>query len=452
MQKIYPVQKQHLKDLPQTPGVYIYFNKLNIPIYVGKARNLKNRVSSYFSSQVIGPKTSKMMQEAQMLKVLTVGSEFEALLLEAQFIRTYKPKYNTASKDDKTPCYIAITQEKYPRVLITRKSNLNKGFVVKNVGYKQIFGPFQSAHRTRQLLRVLRRIFPFCQQRLAKKPCLYSQMGLCEPCPSYIERLDLNDPAKKELKSQYLKNIRKIRSVLSGKIKTLQRQIEKEMALYTRAQKYEEAQKIKQQIDGLNWLRRPIFSADEYIDNPNLVEDVRKSELDSLLSLLAPQLNIKLIRRIECFDVSHLAGSEPTASMVTLTNGQPDKKHYRHFKIRSAKKADDIAAMQEVVSRRVKHFEDWGKPDLVIIDGGKGQLGAAVEFFKKESIPVVGLEKKTESLVIKRAEGFMRLRVPEGPALHIVQRARDEAHRFARRLHHKRLAKALLATYDKPIN
>ena len=155
-------------------------------------------------------------------------------------------------------------------------------------------------------------------------------------------------------------------------------------------------------------------------------------------------MDIGEIRRIECYDVAHLQGSEPTASMVTFVDGEPEKNLYRQFKIRQKKGNDDVASLKEVAQRRLKHLSDWGVPDLIIVDGGKGQVGVFHEIFQEHNIPVVGLAKRFESVVIPREDEFIVRKVPKGNALNLVKRLRDEAHRFARRYHHKLLTKMLI--------
>jgi excinuclease ABC subunit C len=424
---------------PDSAGVYVFF-KDDYPIYIGKAINLKRRVSSYFDLDLEG-KTASMVNEAQELSYIQVGSELEALLLEAKLIRSYMPKYNVAAKDDKHPLYIQITAELYPRVITARKIAERE----KNIAF---YGPFPSSRNVRSVLRMLRRIFPYSDHKLGKRGCLYSHIGLCDPCPNIIEmagdKLQMSN-----LRNQYLKNIKHIRSILDGNITKVRGNLVKEMEELSQNQDFEKAGLIRDQIQKLEYITRPQMPTEFYMQNPNLYEDIRKKEALQLSAVLKKfNISIPKIERIECFDVAHLAGTSPTASMVTFIKGEPDKNFYRHFRIRQIKSQDDYASMKEVISRRKNHLKDWGKPDLIIVDGGKGQVSVFLRELEGENIPVVGLAKRFETLVIPvKTYGTTALkeyRFPKGAALNLVERIRDEAHRFARAYHHKLISRNLI--------
>lgn len=414
------MDKKIVKSLPESPGVYL-FKIGEAPIYIGKAINLKRRVGSYFDND-LEPKTQAMVSEAENLDYIEVGSELEALLLEAKLIRSYMPKYNSASKDDKHPLYIKITKEEYPRVITVRKND--------DIPTLAIFGPFPSSTIVYSVLRMLRRIFPFSDHKLGKRACIYSHMGLCFPCPNTI--------ATKEDEREYFKNIKSIKAILSGRIETVQKQLKADMKQFSDNENFEEANKVLDQIQRLDYITQSRIPTESYLANPNLNEDIRVRELTQLKNILnAHFVNIATLQRIECYDIAHLAGSSPTASMVTFVNGEPDKSLYRHFRIKNAKGGDDYEALSEVAKRRKKYFDSWGKPDLIIVDGGKGQ----VEAFRKEiaSIPIVGIAKRLETLIVNKEQ--IRL---NGSALNLVARIRDEAHRFARVYHHKLVTKNML--------
>lgn len=375
------------------------------------------------------PKTAKMISEANFISFIQVTSELEALLLEARLIRKYMPHYNIAAKDDKHPLYIRITKEKYPRIVTARKIDEKE----KNLAF---YGPFPSSRSVYSVLRMLRRIFPYSDHKLGKRGCLYSHIGLCSPCPNNIE--NTNETAlKADLYKKYRTNIRKIKSILDGKIDIVAKDLEKEMSASSKAQNYEEAAAIRNQIEHLEYVTRPQMPTDFYMQNPNLYSDQRETELRQLLRILSEN-NIKIenLKRIECFDIAHLAGVNATASMVTFTDAEADKKEYRHFKIRKAKGGDDYDSMREVGRRRMNHLEDWGKPDLIIVDGGRGQVSAFSEVVT--GIPVVGIAKHPDRLII----GEQKIRLTGSP-LNLVSRMRDEAHRFARRYHHKLVSREL---------
>jgi len=431
------LSKSEIKKIPEAPGVYIFLKEKRA-VYIGKAISLKHRILSYFSIH-IGPKTRRMLQEADSLTYIKVSSELEALLVEAELIRHEQPQYNTASKDDKHPLYIKITKEEYPRVITARKADVR-------VGAKAFFGPFPSTNNVRSVLKMLRTVIPFSDHKLGKKPCIYSQMGLCNPCPSLIETPGTEN--KGELRKIYKKNIRMLLGILSGRSKNVLNSLYKEMEKYSKEQKYEEASEIKKKIERLEYITQPIMSASSFIQNPNLSQDIFADEAKKLRMLLSKYIKVEPINRIECFDVAHLSGTQQTASMVTFIKGEPEKALYRHFRIKSAKKADDIASLKEVAQRRFKALETWGKPDLIIVDGGKGQVSVFSEIFSKKGIAVVGLAKRMESLVIPIPRGvmanFVEVRV-KPPALNLLQRLRNEAHRFARRYHHFLLQKNLIS-------
>lgn len=425
------------KGVPETPGVYVFF-KNKTPIYIGKAINLKRRVSSYFDID-LEVKTAKMVSESNYLSFIKVDSELESLLLEARLIRKYMPHYNVAAKDDKHPLYIVITKEKYPRILSVRKLIANSYSLIAS------YGPFPSTRNVFSVLRMLRRIFPYSDHKLGKRKCIYSHIGLCNPCPNTIEQ----SAEYKVHRQKYLSNIRNIKSILEGKINIVKKGLEKEMNSSSQIENFEEAIAIRNQIERLEYITRPQIPTDYFMQNPNLYEDVRAKELSELKKLLTGVPPVKELHRIECFDIAHLAGTNPTASMVTFIEGTADKTFYRHFKIRKAKGGDDYESMREVAKRRANHFEiptssirpgsglrrsQWGKPDLIIVDGGKGQVAA----FSSEiqGIPVVGIAKHPDRLII----GEEKIKL-QGATLQLVKRMRDEAHRFARRYHHKLVSK-----------
>lgn len=436
--KKYRVSRQLPKLLPEEAGVYIFWSE-NSAIYIGKAKNLKNRVGSYFNLK-LSLKTGQMVRESDSLSFIKVASELESLLLEAYLIRTVQPKYNFQAKDDKHPLYIKITDEKYPRVLTARKEVLLE---TNNA----VFGPFPSSANVKLVLKMIRKIFPFSTHRDLKRPCIESHIGLCNPCPSIIESAK-DEVLKAELTKDYKRNIRMIKRVLARQINIVHDSLQKEMNFYARAEMFEKATEVRNKIQRLEYINQPIIPKEYFLQNPDLLEDLRKKELNSLQELLKPFLNLEGTSRIECFDVAHLAGVNQTASMVTFINGSAEKAFYRHFRINQSKRADDVASMKEVITRRIKHLRDWGEPDLIIVDGGKTQSKVFFEKLEKLEIPVVGLAKRFETLVIpQRIDGkieYNEVRVPEGPTLNLVQRIRNEAHRFARRYHHKLITKSLI--------
>jgi len=453
----YPFKKSSLKILPQKPGVYIYRSGKGKVIYVGKAINIKKRVESYFQNN-LGIKTKALCNDCRYISTIAVGSEVEALLLEARLIKKFKPFYNSAQKDDKNPLYIRITNEKYPRVLTARKYEEDI-----NSGKKDILfiGPFPSSGNVKSVLHLLRRIIPFSQHKLGKRACIYKQMGLCNPCPNEIDRL-INLKTKKLKKVEYRKNINYTKAILLGKFSFVQNSLERLMRKYSKDENFEMAAILRNQIIKLNYITAPVTPVKYYLKNPNLIEDIRSSEIEDLRLFISRYIKIdNELSRIECFDVAHLTGINPTASMVTFIDGEEDKTLYRHFKISlpagkagQKKGQSDTDSMREVAKRRVKYLSSWGIPDLIIVDGGKAQVAAFVKVFSEYRIHIVGLSKRFETLVIPlrshpeviSGSRYLERVIPNGPSRNLVQRIRDESHRFARRYHHKLLRKDLIPT------
>lgn len=364
---------------------------------MGKAKNLRHRVRSYFQPPTrLGPKTATLVEQIATVEHVEVQSEIEALLLESRLIKKWLPPYNVAGRDDKSPYYIHITTEPWPQPLVTHQPQ------------KAIAGPFLSGRTAKSILRQLRRVAPYHSE----SPCFYRHLGLCRPCP--------DDPATSRL--DYLMNISRLRQLLRGRFKPVMRQTIKALDFETAAYLH-------------HLLQRPI-SADEYLTNPNLAADRRHEAINSLHEALIqyhPQGEL-WPQRIEMYDVAHLSGTAATAAMTVAVDGEISSRHFRHFTIRTKNTPDDVAMMKEVLTRRLKRT-DWPKPDLIVLDGGKSQLSAADGADGIGSHPVIALAKKEE--VIHTSDG-REIRLPRRhPGLQLLQQLRDEAHRFARRLHHK---------------
>jgi excinuclease ABC subunit C len=435
----FPITRSSFSSLPEQAGVYVFL-KHSRPLYVGKAINLRARLKSYLVTGV-GDKTKAMLGQAEEVTYLLVENELEALLLEADMIRGLQPPYNTISKDDKHPLYIKITKELYPRVVTARKIDDDKNTLA-------FFGPFPSTFNVRSVLRHLRRIIPFSDHKIGRRKCIYAHIGLCNPCPSVIE--SLKDSSEKDhLGRQYKKNIRLLINILSRRSDKVLKDLKRTMAQLSKSEKFEEAAAVREKVRRLEYIIQPTTSTDSFLENPNLLEDIREEELLALRNLLLGNISLSgKIRRIECYDVAHLAGTYPTASMVTFIDGVPEKTLYRHYRIRQKKAQDDISSMREVARRRLKTIKLWGAADLVVVDGGKTQSRVFFEAFSKAKIPIIGLAKKLETLIIPKEENgvitYVSIR-PGGPALNLLQRLRDEAHRFARRYHHHLLKKNLVS-------
>lgn len=419
-------------QLPKRPGVYIFQDKDGGILYVGKAIDLYHRVASYFSGQTDNPKTAALIEKIANCETVEVLSEIEALILEANLIKKYLPPFNIRLTDDKDYLYIKVTNEFFPRILTARKTELQDAV--------EYFGPFPSSMAVRSTLKKLRRVFPWCahppkigpsgksEKSQIGRPCFYYHLGLCPgPCGGKIGQ------------KEYLKIMKRFSQFMHGKKEELLEGLQKEMTQYAQKREFERAEAIKKIIAGINYLSQS-NRAEVYLANPNFVESQNRIAVNQL------QQDLELARlpeRIECFDISNIQGQYAVGSLVVLTSGEIDKKWYRRFKIRLENKPDDVAMIREIISRRVKH-DEWPTPDLILIDGGKGQIMAANEEISRVgwNIPIFGLAKRMESLysvdkkVYKLSKSSLSLR--------LLQKIRDEAHRFAITYHRKIRNQSLL--------
>jgi len=497
-------------SLPNNPGCYLFKNSKDNVIYVGKAKNLKKRIRNYFKNNEFDSKTQTLLRYADSLDFVVTDSEEEALILENTLIKKYQPKYNIKLKDAKSPSYLLLTKEEYPRLIIDRWKR-GKGI---------FFGPFLSAQERDYVLFFLRRTFLIrtCK-KLLKKPCLRYHINLCDaPCINLISKNDYNI------------KIEKIKMVLNGKAKQLLIKLKTEMKKYSDEQNYEKALKLRNETlaiehlsqrqkmqrekkyneDIINYIikgdkvylmlfniyKGTLHNKNEYEFNYNddfleefiiqyysdspipkevivpekLSDSIeifltnkkesqvrvikpQKGEKKHLLDLVLKNIEITfftdvkkvdLLKNklnlqerpnvIECFDISHLTGTSTVGSMVQFRNGKPDKNNYRRFKIRSVEGIDDTAAIGEVVRRRYKRLkeEDSEFPDLIIIDGGRGQLNFAIQELNKLNlkIPIISIAKQFEEIYIPGSLKPLRLQKKD-KALQFIQEIRDEAHRFA---------------------
>ena len=541
--------KQTLAIIPELSGSYQYFDKDGEIIYVGKAKNLKKRVYSYFNKNHDSPKLRVMVPQIAKIQFIVTDSEVEALILESHLIKKHKPKYNVLLKDDKKFPYFVITEEEYPRIIVARKSNKNK---IKG----KYFGPYTDSRAMYSTLDLIKKLFPLKQCKNPKfkdRPCLYYHIGRCmAPCQRMISPDD------------YKNILKNVELFLTGKQKELVDALKKEMEKYAAAEEFEKAaryrdswmdvqktmehQKVVFENTSINqdiiavynesnlfvvsllqirqgrltdkkdfefsntegnlsnesevlttFLKEYYTMASEF-DIPNTVviprlldkEDIelyakwlettaskkvkitdtptkRNLELLNLAqknakfyfekvklqklteiqrdynevgSYIQEKLGLsKFPYVVECFDISHIQGTNTVASMVTFENGLPKKSRYRKFKVKSTEsKPDDFKSLQEVVERRYfgKLTESIPMPDLIIIDGGKGQLSSVMEIFETHNFhpDVVSLAKRLEE-VFKPHESNPVVFPINSPALYFFQRIRDEAHRFAITFHRK---------------
>ena len=530
--------KNALAVLPEKPGVYLMHDASGKVIYVGKAVVLKNRVRSYFRNLASHtPKVKAMVAKIAEIETIVTSSEVEALILECNLIKKYRPRYNISLKDDKTYPYLKVTmQEDFPRLYVTRRQ-LRDG--------ARYYGPYADAGAMHATVKLLRSMFPMrtCRKMNVDRPCLNYHIKRClAPCAGYISKAD------------YHKMIKSVCMVLDGRTTELERDLKQQMQEAADNYAFEEAARLRDQLQAVARLneaqkavtnnggdmdifglgqdmtglcvqlffvrkgkligRDNFFMPDggdtpqevmtafvkQYYNEatfipkevvlPYLPEEDEKQLIETWLAdkaqrrveLLLPQRGVKKdllklanenavkllnerlrkgslslkndlqaaeelqqalglehpLERMDCFDISHTQGSETVASMVVFRNGTSSKKDYRRYKIVSAEgKPDDFKSMQEVVYRRYRDYEDL--PSLVVIDGGKGQLSSALEVIRGlglDDLPVVGLAKREEEIFKPhQSESIMLDR--DGAALHLIQRIRDEAHRFAITYHRK---------------
>ncbi len=368
--------KSKLANLPTEPGVYFFKNDQKKIIYIGKAAVLKNRVSSYFqASTVHSPKNQLLLTQISDVDWITVGSEVEALFLESEFIKRYKPQFNIELKDDKQFIFIKVTTaEQFPVVSYIRRP------LDDNATY---FGPFTSSDAVRRAMKMLRRAFPYVtHETLPARACLQFHLGLC-PGPEIAAITS----------TEYRRNIKQLMMYLRGQQAKLIQQLEKNMLVASKRKNYEAAGKSRDQLRDLKALSLQMIFGDKE------AFDLSK---DQALVGLADRLGIPVPRRIEGYDISHLQGTDNVASMVVFTDGVPNRDQYRKFKMKLAGN-DDFAHMREVILRRFSKLadRDWPKPDLILIDGGKGQLMAALDAMEEKgiNIPTIGLAKREEEII-----------------------------------------------------
>ncbi len=538
--------RQHIQLLPDSPGVYRFYNFENVLIYVGKAKSIRKRVSSYFNKiEGVNRKTLRLVSEIERIEYTVSGTEFDALLLENNLIKQNQPKYNILLKDDKTFPYICILKESFPRVIYTRKYLPEQG---------EYFGPYSSVVAMKNILELARKLYTIrtCHLQLTPhnieqkkfKVCLEFHIGNCKgPCEGLQNEAD------------YLKDIDQIRSILKGQVSIVEKYFSGQMNVAASAMQFEKAQFFKEKLDYLerfqtkslvvnrditdvdvitlissaeysyiNYmviregaiiysksmeLKKKLEETDDELVSLALLEmqeqsrsgnrtvysnipinllpegteniipkigDKRKLVLLSQKNAMELQRERELLRAekkskknevlgilqkdmqlptlpdvIECFDNSNFQGTTPVASMVRFVNGKPDKKGYRHFNIKTVEGPNDFASMKEIVYRRYFRLvhEDLPLPDLILIDGGKGQLSSACEALKEldlyGKIPIAGIAKKLEEIYYP--EDSLPLMINKrSPGLKLLQFVRDEAHRFAITFHRQKRSKTFLKT------
>ncbi|PIS05255.1 MAG: excinuclease ABC subunit C [Candidatus Buchananbacteria bacterium CG10_big_fil_rev_8_21_14_0_10_42_9] len=507
-----PKLKTQLTNLPHQPGCYLYYNSAGKLLYIGKAKDIKKRVASYFTKNIHDPKTEKLISEIAKVDYIVTDNELEAYLLENKLIKKRQPVYNIMLKDDKTYAYIEITKEKFPRLVTTRTKSPDK----------KLFGPYPSGYSRQHVLRLANSLFKLrvCK-KLPKRPCLLYHINQCSaPCINNISE------------GEYVRNVTLAEMLLKGDIKPLTKKLEFEMDKFSKRQEYEIAKLKRDQMRALQSLatqqrvdlkkrydqnvinyvataKQTIFGVfrinkgvitgkqefvfkkelalledfiTRYYETHDIPEEIiiperfenqklvaayltkakgkkvsftvpqrgdkvklldlvktniltKEKEEESALFELRQKLKLENVpRTIECFDISNLGETNKVGSMVYFKDGKPDKSNYRRFKIRTVEGQSDYDSMREVVLRRYLRLVKENKtlPDLVIVDGGKPQMSAALSAFREIGIqlPLIGLAKKHEEVYTTYTQYPFRFS-RRTDALKLLQHIRDEAHRFA---------------------
>jgi len=400
---------------PDSPGVYMMKDASGRIIYIGKAKSLRKRIQSYFTRS-LDTKTQVLVSKIADINYQLTPSEAQAQILEASLIKLHQPQYNIDLKDDKSFPWVRITQEAYPIVGICRRKRILNGLSA------MYFGPYTNPKLLREAMRTLRRIFGFRScRKMPKKICLFGRIRLCPgPCAGRVSR------------AEYSRSIDKIRLVLEGRIEDLIRELSRQMDKRVKEHKFEEAAGIRDQISALG----SVGSSETFAGN----------NIEAQILKIALHLR-KLPVRIEAFDISNICGQEATGAMVSFYRGLPDKDNYRRFRIKTVRSIDDYAMVREIVRRRYSRLLAEGGllPDLILIDGGRGHLLAAAEELESMNLQsdLISIAKKKENIYYLK--GGSPLRLKEGnPALNLIRRIRDEAHRFALSYHHSLRRKKMI--------
>jgi len=416
--------EKQIKLLPKTPGIYKFLNKKGVILYVGKANNLKSRVQSYFkkATDLSGAKLD-MINQIHKIETKLTDNETEALVLEAMNIKKHKPKYNITLKDDKDYNFVKIDYTfEYPTVTTIRRPKIdNKKSKIK------YFGPFTSGFALQENLQLLRRIFPHHKKNknLTKFEKDLLQKRSIGPIPQTQE--------------EYLDMIKKLAKVIDGQTSKVKQELKKRMQRLSKGKQFEIAAKVRNQIKWLEIfsIKQKIVTSKEYADQ-SISSGNREDALDASLEDLKRVLKLKNIpHRIEGYDISNIQGQFSVGSMVVFTDGRPDKNEYRKFKIKTIKGSDDFASLAEVLKRRFKH-NNWQTPDLVLLDGGKGQLSAIIKTNNQLPITdnqIIAIAKKHEEIF--QGKNIKKIKLDsKSQASYLLQRIRDEAHRFAQKYYH----------------
>jgi excinuclease ABC subunit C len=393
-------------QLPDSPGVYLFKKNKRI-LYIGKATSLRDRIKSYFGDDLAqnrGPLLVDMVFQTNKVDFIKTASILEALILEAKLIKENQPKYNTKEKDNKSFNYVVITKEDFPRILIVRGREIEKGLKYL---VKEKFGPFTSGEQLKLALRIVRKILPFRDKCLPNsgRPCFNKQLGLCPGvCDGSVT------------KKEYVKIIKNIKLFFVGKKKQIIKNLKKEMDFFVKIRNFEKAAEVRNKIFALNHIQDVALIKDENLHlTPSLSGGGNGAESPLIMGLG--------VFRIEAYDISHIFGTNNVGVMVVWENGEFNKFDYRKFKINNSK-GNDIGALEEVLERRFKHT-DWPKPNLIVVDGGLPQLNITKKVIKNISLVAVTKDDRHKAKAIIGDEKIIKKYQKE------ILLINNEAHRFA---------------------
>ena len=419
------------KEIPDKPGVYLMKNSGGRTIYVGKAANLRRRLGQYFGTQRKSFKVNILVNRIRQVDYLVTASERESLILEDILIKKYQPFYNTLLKDDKSYPYLKITGEKFPRLMLARKSKSDDG---KGTYY----GPYPQTPGLKNIVALLNATFQL-------RPCKYDLDAANRDYDNciYLQTERCSGPCQKNVSSvQYGKNVRKLRLFLEGKYSALEKKLKEEMKRFADRMEFEKAAAARDVINSLNNMRSRIrvgrlFPAD--------LDAVRTITDD--LAMLKDALGLKKYPSvIECIDISNMGESFPVGSVVRFHLGEPDRANYRKYKIKQRGLQDDFAMISEVLERRLRRLSNESPqnlPDLIVVDGGKGQLNSAVTVLKKLQLKIdlISIAKSPRDTIYLPSGSNPITITGSDRHLFVIQRIRDEAHRFALSFHRNLRAK-----------
>lgn len=400
------------RTLPEAPGIYMMKNRTGEILYIGKAGNLRRRVGSYFSKSH-DRRIEQLLAETATLTYKRTDTSIEALILESALIKKHEPRYNVREKDDKSFLYVAITKEKFPRVLLVRGKD-----ILNDRATYRFFGPFTAAGSLREALRIIRKIFPWNTHAIKDLATnhwpLVKSSRLIRPCFEYEIGLCPGTCLNAIAPSEYRKTVRNIVLFLDGKKNRIIKNLERGMKSASQRLEFEKAASIKRQLFSLR-----------HIQDVALIGETPITSGQSLVAS-GPY-------RVEGYDISNISGTSAIGVMVVFQNGQPDKNEYRKFRIRTVRGSNDVGMLREVFERRFKH-SDWPLPYLILVDGGIGQVRTAKAALTKHrlKIPVVGIAKGPR----RKRNDFYGL-IPPSISKKTLIMVRDEAHRFAISYHRK---------------